>query len=71
MAGTVTVTGVVGAAVAITAKVFTNVASYKIDCVNNLLTLTFLSDPIQIISISAATTITATKSSSTYVLTIS
>lgn len=72
MAATVTVTGKVGPAVTLTAAVFTNVTYFAIDTLSNILTLT-QSDPnrTQQIAITAATTITATKSGSVYTLTIS
>ena len=70
MAATVTVTGTIGAGVAVTAGVIQNVTSFTIDCVNNILTVVIATGPI-IYSIAAATTITATKSGSTYTLTIS
>lgn len=70
MAATVTVTGTIGAGVAVTAGVIQNVLNFSIDCVNNILTVVIAAGPI-IYSIAAATTITATKSGSTYTLTIS
>jgi hypothetical protein len=71
MSATVTVTGKAGPAIALTAVVINNVSIFKIDCVANILTCTLASGAIDIIDITAATTITATKSSSTYTLTIS
>lgn len=70
MAATVTVTGTIGAGVAVTAGVISSVTSFTVDTVNNLLTVQIATGPI-IYSIAAATTITATKSGSTYTLTIS
>lgn len=71
MSATVTVTGTAGAGVTVTAAVFTGVTSFSIDCVNNLLSFQGSDGLVKIISITAATTITATKSGSTYALTIS
>ena len=71
MAATATVTGVAGAGVAVTAQVFTDVTSVVFDTVNNVLSLTGPNGVVTNISISAATTITATKSGSTYTFTVS
>jgi len=71
MAATCTVTGVAGAGVAVTAAVFTNITSVQFDTVNNVLTLFGPNGVVKNISISAATTITATKSGSTYTFTVS
>lgn len=71
MAATVTVTGTVGAGGTLTAAVFQNVLAFRFDCVNNVLDLEFSGQVHEFISISAATTITATKSGSTYTLTVS
>lgn len=72
MAATVTVTGTAGPGQTVTAAVFTDVTSFSIDCVNNLISITPGDGTAnKIISITAATTITATKSGSTYTLTIS
>lgn len=38
-AGQITATGVVGAGATITSKVYTNVLSFTVDCVNNTLTM--------------------------------
>lgn len=73
MAGTVTVTGTTGPGLTATATIITGVTSVQIDMVNNILTVysaTFQPDP-QVFAITSATTITATKSGSTYTLTIS
>ena len=71
MAATVTVTGVAGPAVTVSAVAFTDVTNFSIDCVNNMLTMVQGSVTIPPISIDAATTVTATKSGSTWTLTIS
>ncbi len=71
MAATVTATGVVGPAITLTTGVFTDVRAVHFDCINNILELTMDSDYIQKIAITAATTITATKSGSTYTFTVS
>ena len=70
MAATVTVTGTMGPAVALTSAVFTDVLSFTINTENNILTLR-TADRVIDISINAATTITATKSGSTYTLVVS
>jgi hypothetical protein len=70
MAATVTVTGVAGPAKAVTATVFSNVDEIKIDTVNNVLQL-HADNKYHIITVSAATTVTATKSGATWTLTIS
>ena len=71
MAATVTVTGVAGPAVTVTAVVFTGVTIFSVDTVNNVITLTQGSVVVPPISINAATTVTATKSGTTWTLTIS
>lgn len=71
MAATVTVTGTSGPAQTVSAVVFTNVSSFQIDAVNNMLNMIQGSVPIPGISVAAATTVTATKSGSTWTLTIS
>lgn len=70
MAATATITGVAGPALTVTATVFTNVTEVKFDCVNNVVSLTVEGD-VKEIAITAATTITATKSGSTYTFTVS
>lgn len=72
MAGTVTVTGKAGPGLTITAQVFSNVVSLSFDMTTNVITIV-QSDPNRTlqISIEAAATITATKSGSTYTVTIS
>lgn len=71
MPATCTVTGVAGAGVAVTAGVFPDVTAVNFDTVNNVLSLTGPNNFVRNISISAATTITATKSGSTYTFTVS
>lgn len=71
MAATVTATGVVGAGVALTAGVFTDITAVSFDTVNNVLSLTGPNNNVVNVSITAATTITATKSGSTYTFTVS
>lgn len=70
MAATVTVTGTVGPGNTLTAGVFNGVTEIKIDTVQNMLYVQANDGPHEV-SIAAATTITATKSGSTYTLTIS
>lgn len=71
MAATVTATGVTGAGVALTAGVFTDITGVNFDTVNNVLSLTGSNNNVVNVSITAATTITATKSGSTYTFTVS
>lgn len=71
MAGTITVTGVAGPAIAVTAQVFTNITSLLIDMVGNVITMQQGSVTIPPISINAATTVTVTKSAATWTVTIS
>lgn len=71
MSATVTATGTAGPGDTITAGVFSDISIVDFDCVNNILTLTDVNGKVVQISITAATTITATKSSSTYTFTVS
>lgn len=71
MAATVTATGTTGAGNALTAGVFRNVTSVQFDTVNNMLYLTGDNNFVNAVSITAATTITATKSGSTYTFVVS
>lgn len=71
MAATATVTGKVGPGFTITAGVIPDVTSVQFDTVKNLLQL-FKGDGSHVdVDITAATTITATKSGSTYTFTVS
>lgn len=70
MSATVTVTGKAGAGITVTATPFLNVTSFSIDCVNNIITIN-QGGVVSFVTIDAAATITATKSGSTYTLTIS
>lgn len=70
MAATVTVTGKVGPGSTITAQVFSNVSAFSIDCIANVISI-IINDLVSNIGITSANTITATKSGSTYTLTIS
>lgn len=71
MAATCTITGVGGAGVTVSAQVFTNITFFTIDAVNNTIAMIQGSVPLPTISVNAATTVTATKSGSTWTLTIS
>lgn len=71
MAATVTLTGTAGAGVTVTAAQFTNITSFTIDTDKNMITMIQGSVVLSPISISAATTVTATKSGTTWTLTIS
>lgn len=70
MSATATVTGTAGPGIAVTAVVYTGVTNVAFDCEKDILSLT-ISGRVIDISISAATTITATKSGSTYTFTVS
>ena len=72
MAATVTLTGTAGAGLTVAATVFTGVSSFLIDTDKNMITL-FKADGTVVapISVAAATTVTATKSGSTWTLVIS
>lgn len=71
MSATVTVTGTSGAGLTVTALQFTAVDWFTIDTVNNLITMFRNGVVIPPISISAATTVTATKSGTAWTLVIS
>lgn len=71
MSATLTVTGKTGADLTMTAQVFSNVSSFAFDCIKNLLSFTDVSGHVTDVDVNAATTITATKSGSTYTLTVS
>jgi len=72
MAATATVTGKVGPGNTLTAAVFQQVAQVQFDCVGNILTLIDVNGSVvHQIDVNAATTITATKSGSTYTFTVS
>lgn len=70
MSATATVTGKVGPNQTVTAAVFTGVSAVRFDCVNDVIQLD-QDGKITEIAITSATTITATKSGSTYTFTIS
>ena len=70
MSATLTVTGTAGPGFSITAGVFANVSQFTINCETNILSFT-QNGVVKEIAITAATTITATKSGSTYTLVIS
>jgi hypothetical protein len=73
MAATCTVTGVTGAAITVTAGVYSNVSKVEFTCgePNNIIAMTDSGGYINRVSINAATTITATKSGSTYTFVVS
>lgn len=71
MSATVTLTGTAGAGLAVTAQVFTAVDWFTIDTNGNMITMYRNGAVVSPISISAATTVTATKSGNTWTLTIS
>jgi hypothetical protein len=71
MSATVTLTGTAGVARTLTAAVFTEVNQILLDANGNMITLYKGGSTVGPISIAAATTVTATKSGSTWTLTIS
>jgi len=74
MSATVTVTGTVGPGNTLSAGVFSGVSEFTINCESNMIYFTqpnASGNTRKEVSIAAATTITATKSGSTYTLTIS
>lgn len=71
MAATVTVTGTMGPGLTVTSQVFTEVTSFTIDAVNNLIKINAGDGRVVDISVAAAATVTATKSGSAWTLTIS
>lgn len=72
MAGTVTITGTAGAGLTVTATVFNDVSNVLIDMNKNLVTIQKNDGTwIAPISVAAATTVTSTKSGSTWTLVIS
>lgn len=72
MAATVTVTGVTGPGTALAAVVYTNVLWFRVDAVQNILTLQKDGQlNVQSITVNSASTVTATKSGTTWTLTIS
>lgn len=71
MAATATVTGSAGPEKTITAGVFTNISDVIFHCLTNVLELVDAANFSTFISITSATTITATKSGSTYTFTVS
>jgi hypothetical protein len=72
MAATLTVTGYTGPGQTLTAKVFTNVLAFHVDTPTSMLSFTQSgSQQTTYVDITAATTVTATKSGTTWTLTIS
>lgn len=72
MAGTLTITGVTAAGDSLSAVVFTNLLFYHIDCVNNIVSFQRSGETqVSYVTVVSAATVTATKSGSTWTLTIS
>ena len=71
MAATVTLTGVIGPGNALTAKVFTNVLAFRIDTTDSVISMEFDGGVITEVNVTAATTVTSTKSGNTWTLVIS
>jgi hypothetical protein len=70
MPATITVTGTTGPAMAVTAAVFAGVTEFHIDAVKNLLSFKQDSNPVRVISIEAAITVTATKAGNVWTLVV-
>lgn len=71
MAATATLTGSTGPGTALAAVVYTNVLSYSVDTVLNVVTLVFEQQRTMFVSVAAATVVTGTKSGNTWTLVIS
>jgi hypothetical protein len=71
MAATATITGVAGPAITVSAQVFTDLREVRFDCITNVVSLVQNDGNVLEIAITSATTITATKSGSTYTFTVS
>lgn len=70
MAATLTLTGTAGAGMTVTAVVFSNVTEFRVVTETNMIYFVREGRNVEI-SIAAATTVTATKTGSTWTLTIS
>ena len=71
MAATLTLTGTNGPGITVTATVFNDVNSFTIDATTNMVQMNFANGRVRFVSVNAATTVTATKSATTWTLTIS
>jgi hypothetical protein len=71
MPATVTVTGTTGPGFSLAAVAYTGITSFQVDTVNNVLNMVQGSFVLQAVNVAAAATVTATKSGSTWTLTIS
>jgi len=73
MALTATLTGTIGPGSTLTAAVFTGVNRFEIDAVNNVVAMFYAESGKSptFVSVAAAGTVTATKSGSTWTITIS
>ena len=71
MAATVTLTGTAGPGLTLTSRVFSDVLSFNVNTVTNMVELTNSSGLVSQVSVNAATTVTATKSGFTWTLVIS
>lgn len=67
---TATVTGITGPASTMTAVVFSDVRSFNVDCLNNVLSITHGSGQVKNVDISADATLTWTVSGNKYTLTV-
>ena len=70
MSATLTLTGTIGPGNSLSAAVYSGISRFTIDCEVNTISF-FINNVLTTIGITAATTITATKSGSVYTLTIS
>lgn len=71
MPATVTVTGTAGAGLTVAAAVFSDVNDFLVETAKSIITLFRSNGTVTQVSITAATTVTATKSGTTWTLTIS
>lgn len=71
MSATLTITGTAGPGLTVSAAVYAGVRSFCVDTEKNMVTFKDENERWVEISVAAATTVTATKSGSTWTLTIS
>ncbi len=73
MAATLTLTGTIGPGTNLSAQVFSGVRQFHVDAVNNVIQIDYVDTGKQptFVSVAAAATVTATKSGSTWTLTVS
>jgi hypothetical protein len=71
MAATLTLTGSTGPGVALSAVVYRDVLSFKINTVGSTVDMEFVNNQHTYVAVPGAATVTATKSGTTWTLTIS